>query len=147
MSNLIKTKQRIKKSIVVVLVIIWLFSFFMKAIWYKQWQQEINNQVFGQVMSGILYYVIPLLFLLVAILLITEKTSSVGMYLSLILWLLMSSYILLILIGYFNRIPCSCAAIIPGFSWLQQLIFNGIGLILNLLYILFNRSERRLARH
>lgn len=125
----------------------WLYCFFIKVIWYQQWHSEMINQIFSKNVASLLYYLLPVCFLFTGILFIKSPFKTTASYLSLGLLLTFTAYILLVKVQYFERIPCSCAAIIPNISWDTQLYINLMVLLINLILIYLPQQERRLARH
>ncbi|MEO5912096.1 MAG: MauE/DoxX family redox-associated membrane protein [Pelobium sp.] len=130
-----------------VLGFFWLYCFFIKVLWYQQWHSEMMNQIFSKQLATFLYYLLPICFLALGILFVKSPYKTIASYLSLLFWLPFTCYISLVKMQYFKRIPCSCAAIIPGISWNTQLYINLTGLLLTLLLIYLQQQERRFAGH
>lgn len=125
------------------LIIFWAYGFFIKIIDFKAWQAELHNQIFTPLVSQWLSYALPLVFLLLCLMLANKARQREALYGSLGLLLSFNIYIMLVWLNVFDRIPCSCAAIVPGFSWLQQFLLNTGILVLIIISIYLNQKERR----
>nr|MBC7611631.1 hypothetical protein [Pseudopedobacter sp.] len=136
-------KNKVKEGLNYLFIVFWGFSFFSKVLDFKSWHSQMHNQIFEPPMSELLTYVLPAVFLLMAILLAYKESHLFGLYCSVFLLLLFNGYILLVWFNLFDRIPCSCAAIIHGFTWLQQFLFNTAALMLLGWAIFLNKNEGR----
>ncbi|MBX9734195.1 MAG: hypothetical protein K2X37_09035 [Chitinophagaceae bacterium] len=85
---------------------------------------EMRNQPFSRAISDILAYILPPIEAVVALLIILEKTRLAGLYIAVFLMALFTAYVLIILLGFFNRVPCSCGGIISSLGWKGHLWLN-----------------------
>jgi hypothetical protein len=80
--------------------------------------------VFGRG-AGVVAILLPLAELLIALLLIFERTRLYGLWASLFLLVLFTGYL-----GYMillmPHLPCSCGGVIGSMSWSVHLVFNGV---------------------
>jgi len=129
------------------LLILWAYSFFMKLLWWDQWRQQIRNQVFSESLTQVLLYAIPLLFLLVLAGLFIKRINFWAVMASLALLLSFNIYIISIWTHVFERIPCACAAFIPGLTWVQQFSINLLLIMMHVRFIYLLFKERRLGEN
>ncbi|MCK0135295.1 MauE/DoxX family redox-associated membrane protein [Arenibacter sp. S6351L] len=95
----------------------------------------------GKAMASLATWTLPLSELAVALLLIWRKTRLMGLYGSMGLMLLFTSYTLAIVFFAPYR-PCSCGGIISLLSWEQHLVLNLVLLLLALTAIWFSRKPK-----
>jgi uncharacterized membrane protein YphA (DoxX/SURF4 family) len=67
--------------------------------------------------------ILPTIEILTAIALFIPRTRKTGLYLSLILILSFTGYVIYIL-EYNDKLPCTCGGVLQQMSWPQHLIFN-----------------------
>ena len=73
--------------------------------------------------AGILSWVVPLLEIFVSGLLFIQPTRIVGFLCSAILLLGFTVYLFLML-GYHDKLPCTCGGVIEKMTWKQHIFFN-----------------------
>lgn len=118
-----------KKNLVIeicsgLLVLLWVYASLAKLADTTAFLRELKNQVFPKETLQLLFYLIPISELLVAGLLILKRTRTYGLLFSLVLMLIFTAYIILILYGYYDRVPCSCGGVLSTLGWRSHLIFN-----------------------
>ena len=137
-------KQPLLSGINSLLILLWVYAAGSKLLDYKTSRQQMLNQVFPDFIGHILAWAVPLVELLAAGLLMSNRTLIAGLNLSLFLLLQFTIYISVVMTGLFGRIPCSCGGILEEMTWGQHLMFNLLFLILNLIALLYTIKERRL---
>jgi hypothetical protein len=85
--------------------------------------------------------VIPSLELLIAALLLSDKTRKSGLIGSFLMMLLFTGYVLYVLTSTTER-PCSCGGIIRELTWPQHLVFNIVFLLLTVLGMYLQNSKQ-----
>jgi len=83
---------------------------------------------------------VPVIEILTAFLLISDRYKKVGLISSFVMMFLFTLYVYYILF-FAKKIPCSCGGIISKMSWTQHLVFNIVFTILALSGILLNRLK------
>lgn len=117
-------KKTIPQVISAAFILLWVYTAGSKLTDFQSYKQEMSLQVFSPDFAAVLVYAIPFFEILCAILLLIKKTNKLGLALSLLLMLVFTGYILLIILGYFPKTPCSCGGIIKAMGWKAHLIFN-----------------------
>ncbi|MCX2495208.1 hypothetical protein OQX63_17085 [Pedobacter sp. PF22-3] len=117
-------KKTIAQVISAAFILLWVYTAGSKLTDFQSYKQEMSLQVFSPDFAAVLVYAIPFFEILCAILLLIKKTNKLGLALSLLLMLVFTGYILLIILGYFPKTPCSCGGIIKAMGWKAHLIFN-----------------------
>ena len=75
--------------------------------------------------AGVMAILLPLAELLIALLLIFERTRLIGLYASLGMLLCFTVYLGYMILAM-PQLPCSCGGVISWMSWKQHLVFNGV---------------------
>lgn len=86
--------------------------------------RDLHNQPFPDQWVPVLLWVVPLVELLIVLCLLFDCTRRAGFLMATFVMLLFTSYTGLVLVGVFNRVPCSCGGVIRSLSWPQHLVLN-----------------------
>jgi len=111
-------------------ILLWIYTAGSKLTNFETYRLEMQHQVFSLAVSNILIYLLPVAELFTALLLLFQKTNRTGLTLSLLLISVFTVYIILIIAGYFPKIPCSCGGVIRAMGWMAHLVFNLVFLML-----------------
>lgn len=117
-------KTSIVQFISAAFILLWVYTAGSKLTDLQAYQQQMSLQVFSPGVTVVLLYLIPFLEIIAAILLLIKKTNKLGLALSLLLMSIFTGYIILIISGYFPKVPCSCGGVIKAMGWKAHLIFN-----------------------
>ena len=112
------------------LILLWTYTGLEKIIRYEASRKAFRNQTFPPELADLLSYSIPALELLLAFLLLFSVTRWWGYLGSILLLTVFITYVGLIWVGAFPRVPCNCAGIIESLGWREHLVLNLIFLIL-----------------
>ncbi|MGK6352223.1 MauE/DoxX family redox-associated membrane protein [Parapedobacter sp. DT-150] len=94
--------------------------------------------------ADILFWLLPLLELLAAVLIAWphhRKRNYQGLWLSGVLMLGFTLFILFGVLGWYEKRPCGCGSVISGLSWEDHLWFNAVFLLLSIVGIWFTRAR------
>jgi hypothetical protein len=110
----------------IVLLLVALYSYTATAKWtdFTRFRNEMMNQPFAHWVAQLLIYILPALELTIALGLLLEKFRKPALLFSSVLLSLFTLYAFVIIIGGFNRIPCSCGGFISGMTWIEHLFFT-----------------------
>lgn len=103
-------------------------------------------------LADVLFWLLPLLELLAAVLIAwrnNRRRNHQGMWLSAVLMLGFTLFILFGVLGWYEKRPCGCGSVISGLSWEDHLWFNAVFLLLSIIGIFLTRTPtggRRLYR-
>lgn len=111
-----------------ILIFIWGYTGLEKLIGFEQSRKAFYNQTFPAELAEILSYSVPITELLIATLLLFSVTRWWGYLGSALLLTVFITYVGLIWVGAFPRVPCNCAGIIESLGWGEHLVLN-LGLI------------------
>ncbi|MBD8490069.1 hypothetical protein IFO69_15030 [Echinicola sp. CAU 1574] len=120
----------IQHGIVIAFLVLWTYTGLEKLMDYDGFRQSIMNQVFPEAWAEMMPPLLISVELLLAIMLLMPATRKPGLLLSLLLMTVFSTYIGLVWMGAFPRVPCSCAGFLEAMSWEGHLVFNGVFMVL-----------------
>ncbi|WP_225444092.1 MauE/DoxX family redox-associated membrane protein [Echinicola arenosa] len=105
-------------------VALWTFTGIEKLLGFSAFQQAMMNQTIPVVWAKLLAPIIIIAELGLALLLVFKTTKRLGMLFSSLLMTVFTTYIGLVWMGAFPRIPCSCAGFIESMGWEGHFLFN-----------------------
>ncbi|MBS4040988.1 MAG: hypothetical protein KGZ81_10375 [Flavobacteriales bacterium] len=108
----------------VLLILIWAYSGVEKLLRFEQSRKAFHNQTFPAELAEILSHLVPIAELLLALLLLFSITRWWGYLGSILLLTVFLTYVGLIWVGAFPRVPCNCAGIIENLGWGAHFILN-----------------------
>jgi hypothetical protein len=115
------------------LILLYVYAACSKLADPEEFRGQLYNQPFPHGLAGLLLYALPLGELLVVALLLLPGMQRRGLQLSLGLLALFTGYIVLIKLGAFARIPCSCGGILSHMGWTTHFFFNLFFILINVL--------------
>ncbi|WP_454802846.1 MauE/DoxX family redox-associated membrane protein [Mucilaginibacter phyllosphaerae] len=133
-------KKTIQTAAPLLLLVLFAYAGLSKFFSLSDFRGELHNQSFPGWMAEILLYTLIPIELLTAGLLAFERTERWGLWLSLFLMSAFTGYIVLVLLNFWKRVPCSCGGILKQMSWGAHLVFNVIFLLLALAALLFSEK-------
>ncbi|MGF1924966.1 MAG: MauE/DoxX family redox-associated membrane protein [Bacteroidia bacterium] len=122
--NSLKLKAPLVNFICTLLVLLWVYAAGSKLADLEDFRRQLYNQTLGKSTANILFWAIPISELLAALLLLFQKTRFAGLVVSAFLMALFTVYIGLVLIGYYDRTPCSCGGVLKEMGWQMHFWFN-----------------------
>ncbi len=100
-----------------ILILVWTYTGLEKLIRFEDSRNAFLNQPFPQELAESLAYLVPLTELLLVFLLVLPRLRWWGYLGSTILLNAFTTYIGLIWVGAFPRVPCNCAGILESLDW------------------------------
>ncbi|MBN7814199.1 MauE/DoxX family redox-associated membrane protein [Algoriphagus pacificus] len=120
-----------------VLILLWTYTGFDKLIQFESSRKAFHNQTFPGELAEVLAYVIPITELLIALLLLFSITRWWGYLGSILLLSVFTTYVGLIWVGAFPRVPCNCAGILESLGWAEHFVLD-LGFIWVAVWGLYN---------
>ncbi|WP_343746378.1 MauE/DoxX family redox-associated membrane protein [Chitinophaga sp.] len=109
-----------------------------------KFEAQLILQPFSDSLVPFLMWAIPISMVLTVIVLLLPRYRTTGLKLATGLMLVFTGYTSLAKFGYFKDPPCTCAGIIPRFTWGQHLCFNLAFLGLGALALLIQANRKNL---
>jgi putative oxidoreductase len=134
--------RRIPVEVITVpLIFLFVYTAISKMADATTFSKQLHNQPLPVWLTDNLFWVIPTAELITSCLLAIGITRFYGLILSAMLMLIFTSYVALILFGFYHRVPCSCGGVIASLSWTGHLFFNTFFLLLSLFGIYHERKN------
>ena len=114
------------------LIILWIYTAGSKLMELAEFKRQLLLQPFGESINSALLIILPATEILTGLLLAIKRTTIIGLWFSAALLTAFTAYVLLVLTGYFTKVPCSCGGVLAFLSWKNHLIFNIVFLMINL---------------
>ncbi|UZD21816.1 MauE/DoxX family redox-associated membrane protein [Algoriphagus halophytocola] len=108
------------------LILLWTYTGFDKLIRWDSSRKAFLNQPMPNELEEVLAFVIPGIELLIALLLLFSVTRWWGYLGSILLLTVFTTYVGLIWVGAFPRVPCNCAGILESLGWAEHFVLNMI---------------------
>lgn len=116
------------------LILLYCYTAISKLINYEVFKANLRRSPLIDQGADTIAWLLPATELIVVLLLFFEQTRKAGMYASLILLILFTTY-LLYMVLFVADLPCSCGGVLSKMSWKQHIFFNLFFIVLNLISI------------
>ena len=117
-------KETAINIICTLLVFLFVYAAISKLTDFAGFIADMYNQPLPRFLKPILIWALPAIELMVAALLIFDTTRLAGLYASLVLMVAFTFYTTVVLLHFFQYIPCSCGGIIKNLTWPQHFVLN-----------------------
>ena len=107
-----------------VLIILWTYTGMDKLVRFSESRKAFLNQPMPNELEEVLALAISGIELLIALLLLFSVTRWWGYLGSLLLLSVFTTYVGLIWVGAFPRVPCNCAGILQSLGWAEHFFLN-----------------------
>ena len=141
-NNTIRAQQAVL-IIATLLIILFFYTASSKLLDMEEFKRQLANQTLPKWSVSTLLWIIPISEILVSVLLITESTRRIGLYLSAFLMLIFTAYMGLVLLNVFDRVPCSCGGVIKYMHFSTHFLFNLFFLALSLIGLYISKNQRK----
>lgn len=122
------------------LVILFLYTAISKLLNYSETVLQMEKSPFITQYAFLLSWGMPVLEIVIAILLIVDKTRLYGFYASLFLMVLFTAYVFAMM-HYSYYLPCSCGGILSLLTWTQHLWVNVFFIFVALIGTIFEKMN------
>lgn len=127
------------------LVFVFGYTGLVKLFDHEGTQEQMMQSPFINIFAKYLSWIIPVTELLIVGLLLLKRTLILGLYLSLLMMTIFTTYIYMMLNSP-NYIPCSCGGIISLLTWRQHFWLNLLLLTISALSIII-ATKRKDTKH
>jgi putative oxidoreductase len=134
-------ESRLYHIITAVLLLLFCYTAIAKLMDVEEFRRQLNNQEVPGWSKATLVWLIPGTELLVSFLLLIPATRIIGFYGSAALMTLFTGYMTLVVLEYFDRVPCSCGGVLRSMSFPVHLVFNLFFLSLSIAAIYMFHSK------
>jgi len=139
-------KTRLTEIISALLIFLFVYAATSKLLDYQKFQVQLGQSPLLTSFAGWIAWLVPPIEIIVSLLLLFSKTRLLGLYASLTLMVMFSSYVVAIT-RFSDYIPCSCGGVLTKMNWNQHLVFNIIFVLITLTGILIhsNKMEKEIS--
>ncbi|SFT96293.1 DoxX-like family protein [Algoriphagus locisalis] len=115
---------KLSGTLSILLILVWTYTGLDKLIRWEASRKAFHNQTFPSELAEILAYAVPITELLIASLLLFSVSRWWGYLSSILLLTVFTTYVGLIWVGAFPRVPCNCAGILESMGWESHFWMN-----------------------
>ncbi|WP_277014290.1 MauE/DoxX family redox-associated membrane protein [Flavobacterium lindanitolerans] len=126
---------------VALLIVLFLHTSLSKFLDFKGFVFDLNNQPFPNSYTPFLSCFIPSVEIAIVLGLLFEKTRGIALFASLFLMVAFTIYTSLVLLGFFDYVPCSCGGVVSYLNWTQHFFFNLFFVAITTAAILFRNNK------
>lgn len=136
-------RRKINTLISFILILLFSYTGLDKLINWQQSNKAFHNQTFPPELADILSYAVPGLELILALLLAFQAFRWWGYLGSILILTVFLTYIGLIWVGAFPRVPCNCAGILESLDWAEHFFLNLLLILLGILGLKMTESIQK----
>lgn len=125
------------------LVLLFTYAAASKLIPYDEFRRQMLSQPLPHAVDLAIYHLLPPAEALTAALLIMPRTNRWGLRLALALLAAFTGYVALVMLHFWQHVPCSCGGILGKLGWGPHLALNAVFFLITLVSIYLERKERR----
>lgn len=127
------------------LILLWTYTGLDKLIRWESSRKAFLNQPMPNELEEILAFAIPGIELSIVLLLLFSATRWWGYLGSILLLTVFTTYVGLIWVGAFPRVPCNCAGILESLGWAEHFVLNMICIVMAILGLRFEKLVPRVG--
>ena len=143
MKNYTSKAQQVVLIIATLLITLFFYTAISKLLDTEEFKRQLANQTLPKWSVSPLLWIIPISEILVSALLIAESTRRIGFYFSTILMLVFTTYMGLVLLNVFDRVPCSCGGVIKYMNFSTHFLFNLFFLALSVIGLYISKNQKK----
>lgn len=104
-------------------ILLFVYAALMKLLDVEKFTVQLGQSPLLMAFAPVVAWVVPLVELIIAIMLIFQRTRLLGLIASFTIMVMFTMYIIIIL-TFASHVPCSCGGILEDMTWGQHLVFN-----------------------
>ena len=125
------------------LVLLFLYTGLSKLLDFKNFEVSMLFQHLPAWVTLPMTYLLPLSEIVVAALMIPDKSRLAGIYAFLIMMTAFTLYVGAALLHLFPRAPCACGGMLKSLGWGQHFVFNVLLIVLAVIAIRYYQDKRK----
>lgn len=134
-------KTFIQESIIVLLVMLFIYTGVSKLVDMKGYKEAMHVQPLTGWMKQV-SYALPVVEIIVALGLVFERSRHFFLWCYVLLMLAFTVYTALVVFHFFKQVPCICGGVIKAMNWTQHLVFNLFFLLLSMIALWMHRRQK-----
>jgi len=141
-----KTKAITLEILVSLLVLLWVYTVVSKLANYQAFYRQLSWNPTTNGYEDFMFYFLPSIELLAALMLLIKPIRLYGLWLSVGLMLIFTSYVFYVIYINPTKATCTCGGIIAAMTWKQHLLFNLLFLVISYIGIYLSKSLRQTTK-
>lgn len=118
-----RTKYIVANTIVVLFILLWVYTAISKLTDYQTFRVQLGKSPMLTNMAPVLAWAVPTFEIVIAYLLVIRRTRLLGLYSSIGLMVMFTTYIYITL-NFSYYVPCKCGGFISSMEWSTHMVFN-----------------------
>ena len=106
------------------LICLFLYAATSKLLDFDRFRGQLLNQAIPPEAAYPLAWILPVSEITAVALLLFRKTSPAGFLAATVLLAMFTGYIALVMLGFWQRVPCSCGGVLSHLGWRAHFWFN-----------------------
>lgn len=140
-----KLRPQLKNSLIEIAsylyVLLFVYASVSKILDFENFQVQLGQSPLLSAFAGVAAYAVVVGELGISLLLVIPRLRIIGLYLSVALMAMFTTYIIIIL-NFSSFIPCSCGGILENLGWTEHLIFNIVFVVSGAFAIVLSGIEK-----
>ena len=134
-------KKKIVDIISFLFILLFIYAAVSKLIDFQKFKVQLGQSPLLTIYAGWVAILVPLTEVGIALLMISPRYRSAALYMAFSLMVMFTTYIIIIL-NFSEFVPCSCGGVLEKLPWRAHLIFNIGFIILAILAVLLESTQR-----
>jgi putative oxidoreductase len=119
-----QTRKILTNVCAALLILLFVYTAAAKLLDYDRTVRAMKGQILGLYIGNILVWLIPTLEVITTVLLLFNRTMRTGFKWAFYLMGFFTTYIMLVLLNVFGRVPCACGGVVNELGWGDHFLFN-----------------------
>ena len=137
-----KNKKLFLEIAAALFISLWVYAAMSKILDYQLFRVQLSKSPLLTDFAGFVGIAVPVTELIIAVMLVFNRTRLWGVYASLFLMTLFTAYLIAIL-NFSYYVPCSCGGILGSLGWMEHIIFNTGFIALAIIAIIMIQGRAR----
>ncbi|NVM66871.1 putative membrane protein YphA (DoxX/SURF4 family) [Mucilaginibacter sp. SG538B] len=139
-------KELLYELITSLLVLMFLYTGFSKILDFKDFEISMRFQHLPDWLTSSMTYLLPGIEIIVAALLVSDKTRIAGLYAFLMMMSCFTGYVGAALLHLFPKAPCACGGVIKSLGWGPHFLINLAFVFLAAISLRYYRRLQNITR-
>ncbi|SDQ62273.1 MULTISPECIES: MauE/DoxX family redox-associated membrane protein [Flagellimonas] len=129
-------------SISMLCAILFIYAATSKLMDFQQFKIQLGQSPILTAYADGLVWMVPITEYVLALLLLKDSFRLVGLYATIALMTMFTTYIILVL-NFSDYVPCSCGGVLEELGWTEHIIFNLAFIVLSIMGIVLLESKTK----
>lgn len=135
-------KTQIGSFVATLFILLFTYASFSKLLAFNQFRKVLSGAPIIGKYAPFFAVLIPVLELIIVILLVLPRSTTIGLMAGTILLIVFTIYLAFMVLTD-PHLPCSCGGVIEQLSWKQHIVFNVLFILLGITGIYFQCAKEK----